>query len=160
MGITNLLHGLESKYAHWLGELAAKLDEIDRIEKLTETLPALRERTQELRELAGHAASLLKNLKPGWELESVTPVKPCVHQIPIKMGECGRTALEVLREAAEPMTAREIADEVLRRAGIFNADVPTRQKTTGTVLSALRSRRGKIVESDSNWPQRWSVKQA
>lgn len=158
MGTTNLLSGLERKYAHLTGELVAKQDEIVRIEKLVETIPALRARVAELGALAEHAAALLKHLKPGWEQQTVAPVRPFVHQLPIKLGECGRKGLEVLRMANEPMTAREIANEVLRRAGIFNSDSETSQRASNAVLNALRFRKGTSVESDGHYPQRWRVK--
>lgn len=158
MGTTNLLHGLERKYAHLTGELAAKQDEITRIEKLAKAIPTLRSKVEELRTLAEHTAALLKHLKPEWAEETVAPVRPFVHQLPIKLGECGRKGLEVLRAAKEPMTAREIADAVLRQAGIFDADNATRQRTTNTIQTTLRFRRGTIVESDQHWPQKWRVK--
>lgn len=101
MGTTNLLHGLERKYAHLTGEHAAKQDEIVRIEKAVETIPALRDKVAELRGLAEHTAALLQHLKPDWEHRAVAPVRPFVHKLPIKLGECGRRGLEVLRLANE-----------------------------------------------------------
>jgi hypothetical protein len=158
MGSTNLLMGLERKYAHLTGELAAKQEEIVRIEKAVKTIPALQARAEELRNLADHAAALLEHLKPGWKPEATKPVRPFVHKLPIKLGQCGRRGLEVLRDAKEPMTAREIADEVLRLAGVFEPDAETRQRTTNTIQAILRQRRGKTVDSDDQWPQRWRVR--
>lgn len=157
MGHTNLLLGLERKIGAFMGEHAAKRDEIERIEKLAETLPAMRDRLWELQTLIEATEALLKNIKPDWQRDTVDPIRPCVHQIPIKLGEAGRKGLEVLRDASEPMTTREIADEVLRREGVEDANTATRERVRNTIDASLRTRRGKIVTSDGLWPQRWWV---
>ena len=157
MGHTNLLIGLERKIGAFMGEHAAKLEDIERIEKLAETLPALRERLWELQTLTEATETLIKSFKPDWSRDTIDPIRPFVHQIPIKLGEAARKGLEVLRDATEPMTTREIADEVLRREGIHDANTATRERVRNTVDASLRTRRGKIVMSDGNWPQRWQT---
>lgn len=86
MGHTNLLLGLERKIGAFMGEHLAKREEIERIEKLAETLPALRDRLWELQTLIEATEALLKNIKPGWVRDTIDPVRPFVHQIPIKLG--------------------------------------------------------------------------
>ena len=157
MGTTNLLHGLERKFGGLTGELIAKRAEIERIEKLAATLPALRERVSQLTALVGHTEALLQHIKPGWERDTVDPVRPHVHQIPIKLGEAGRKGLEALRKAAVPMTSRELADTILMDGGVLDASAATRQRVTDAVNQALKKRRGKVVESDGLWPQRWNI---
>lgn len=64
MGHTNLLLGLERKIGAFIGEHAAKLEDIERIEKWAETLPTLRERLWELQTLIEATEALLKNIRP------------------------------------------------------------------------------------------------
>lgn len=143
--------------AAFMGELAAKTEEVERIEKLVESLPAKRDRLWELKTLMEATEALLQSIKPGWQCDTIDPVRPHVHQIPIKVGEASRKGLEVLRTATEPMTTREIGDEVLRREGIEDASTATRERVRNTIDAALRKRRGTVVDSDNCWPQRWWV---
>lgn len=157
MGHTNLLLGLERKIGAFMGEHAAKLEEIERIEKLAETLPTLRDRLWELQTLMEATEALLKSIRPGWQRDTIDPVRPFIHQIPIKLGEASRKGLEVLRTATGPMTTREIADEVLRREGISDVNTSTRERVRNTIDASLRKRRGTVVDSDNQWPQRWWI---
>jgi hypothetical protein len=99
--------------------------------------------------------ALIKSIKPGWQKDSIDPVRPFVHQIPIKLGEASPKALDVLRTATRRMTTREIADEVLRRDGIDDANWATRERLRNTIDGSLRKKRGLVVQSDGGWPQRW-----
>jgi capsular polysaccharide biosynthesis protein len=96
-----------------MGEHVAKLEEVERIEKLAASLPEMRDRLWELQTLMEATEALLQSIKPGWQRDTIDPVRPHVHQIPIKLGEASRKGLEVLRTATEPMTTHEIADEIL-----------------------------------------------
>ena len=158
MGKTNLLHGLESKIGKLMGELAAKRDEVERVEKQAEQLPTMRERLWELEMLIEAIETLIRSDHPDWQRDTINPVRPNVHQIPIKLGNASRIAMDVLRTATEPLTVREIAREVLRREGLDDPNSSTLDKVTNTIGAALKNRRGTVVESDCLWPARWRVK--
>ena len=49
-----------------------------------------------------------------------------------------RRAVDVLRTATEPMTAREIAERVLAAAKVTNPNKAALADLTGTVLASLR----------------------
>lgn len=155
MGRSNLIHGLERKLGHLLGELVAKREEVERAEKIVESLPALRDRLWEIQTLIEATEAIIKSIKPGWKRDGIDPIRPFVHQIPVKLGEASRKALDVLRTATHRMTTREIADEVLNREGIHDANWATRERLRNTIDASLRSKRGSAVQSDGLWPQRW-----
>lgn len=76
MGKSNLLHGLETKIGKLMGELAAKREEIERVEKLAEQLAAMRERVWELEMLIEATETLIKSDHPDWQRDTIDL---CVH---------------------------------------------------------------------------------
>lgn len=143
-----------------MGELIAKREEVDRVERLVDSLPALRDRVWELQTLIEATETLIKSIKPDWQRDTIDPVRPFVHQIPIKLGEAGRKGMEVLRTATKPMTTREIAEEVLRRERLTDVNLATRERIRNAIDASLRKRRGSVVDSDGSWPQRWAVRKS
>ena len=79
-----------------------------------------------------------------------------------KRGTVYRRAVDVLRTATEPMTAREIAERVLVTANMANIKRPDKRALadlTGTVLASLRNHSGKGVQRDNEGsPARWAVR--
>ena len=63
--------------------------------------------------------------------------------------------MNILRDASEPMTAREIAMQVLREVGCENPDQKLAQRTVNAVEASLRHHRGKTVESSGRYPMQW-----
>ena len=57
-----------------------------------------------------------------------------------------RGAVDALRTAAEPLTAREIAERVLVAANVTDSDRAAPSDLTGSVLASLRNQKGKGVE--------------
>lgn len=157
MGLTNYQHALRKKYSKLTGELSELRDRIERIERDQAALPDLKARADKLATLADSAAMLLEDECEDWQPEDSPPVRPWAHTLPIKFGSCGRRAMEVLREADRAMTVREIALEVLRRAGVDDPDRATLQRTQNAVDSSLRSHRGRGVESSDRYPAQWRV---
>lgn len=157
MGISNHLAGLEAKISRYMGELIAKREEAEKIERLVETLPTIQERCRKLEGLIEAAELLIREDHPDWQRDTIDPVRPQVHHIPIRIGECGRKALEVLRDGPpEGMTARDAAKQVLRNEGL-EANRVTIDRVSNSVNAAFKKRRGTILESDNNWPQKWRV---
>jgi hypothetical protein len=106
MGQTKLKHALQRNYALMAGELREKTGEAVRIQTLFEQLPALSGRAQRLERLMECAEELLKEIDAAWTLDKVKPLKPNVHKAPVSLGRISKTALDVLHEAAGPMTTR------------------------------------------------------
>jgi hypothetical protein len=72
-----------------------------------------------------------------------------------KRGTVYRRAVDVLRTATEPLTAREIAERVLVTANIKTPD------KAGSILASLRNHKGKGVErANEGAPAKWRLKEA
>ena len=120
--MTNLQHSLEKLYSSLTGELQGVHKNIGRIKREMEQLADLETRIPELEASIDSAEMLLKRSDPNWSPESAPPIEPWSHKLPIPFGSCGRRGMEVLRLADKPMTAREIATQVLRECGQEDAD--------------------------------------
>ena len=159
MGRSNRLDANERKIALLLGEKEALYDEIKKAEEAAEKLPHMRERLWEIDTLVNACEAIIKDDHPDWTSDRIRPLQPFVHKIPVKIGNASRLALQALREADRPLTIREIAIEVLRREGHDNPDADTEGRVANAVGNALRkhAKAGTPIQSDGQWPARWSV---
>jgi hypothetical protein len=70
-----------------------------------------------------------------------------------------RRAVDVLRTATEPLTAREIAERVLTAANVTNPDKDALADLAGSVLASLRNHKGKRIQrTNEGAPARWRLK--
>lgn len=155
MGHSNLRHSLSKRYSALTGQLREVQSNIARIKREAEKLPELEAETRRLETLIASAAMVLQDADPNWRAEDAPPIKPFVHMIPVPFGSCGRRALAVLRNADKPMTAREVALEVLRQAGSEDAEPKMIRRTVNAVEASLRHHRGRTVESSGKYPAQW-----
>lgn len=58
------------------------------------------------------------------------------------------------------MIIRDIARQVLALSGTHNPDSPLYQRTANAIGATFRAKRGTVLESDDQYPQRWWVKKA
>ena len=78
-----------------------------------------------------------------------------------KRGTVYRRAVDVLRTAEQPLTAREVAERVLTAANIKRPDKAALADLIGTVLASLRNHKGKGVQrANEGTPARWRLKEA
>jgi len=76
-----------------------------------------------------------------------------------KLGTVYR-AVDVLRVATEPLTAREIAERVLVAANVANPNKAGLADLAGSVLASLRNHKGKgIQRTNEGSPARWRLKE-
>jgi hypothetical protein len=155
MGMTNFKQSMEKRYSALTGELQAAHANIERIKREVAQLSELEARIPQLEALISSAEMLLWDAHPEWTPDSTPPVQPWTHQLPVPFGSCGRLGMEVLRKAARPLTAREIALEVLRGAGYEDPDRKLVQRTLNAVEASLRKHRGRSVESSGKYPAQW-----
>lgn len=155
MGKTNLRHSLEKLYSSLTGELEAVHRNIARIQREIDKLPDLESSVPTLEEAIASTAMLLKRSDPEWEPEQTPAIQPWTHTLTVPFGTCGRRGLEILRRADRPMTAREIAVQVLRENGDESPDSKLIDKTTNSIGATLRANRGRTVESSGKYPAQW-----
>jgi hypothetical protein len=78
-----------------------------------------------------------------------------------KRGTVYRRAVDALRTATEPLTARDIAERVLVTAKIEIPDKAALADLIGTINSSLRNHDGKGVQrTNEGSPARWQLKEA
>jgi hypothetical protein len=155
MGMTNLRHSLEKKFAALTGQLEEAHANIARIRREQAKLPELEARVSTLVALIESATMLLKDAHSDWEPEQTPSVRPWTHTLPIPFGSCGRRGMEVLRHASQPMTVRQIAIEVLRQAGNEDVDPDTLKRTLNAIEASLRKHRNTSVTSSGKYPAQW-----
>ena len=146
LGHSNFRASLEKRYSALTGQLREVRDNIARIQREVEKLPQLEAEIPKLEALIESAAMLLEDADPTWQREQTRAIKPWTHNLPVPFGSCGRRGMEVLRQADKPMTARQIALEVVRQSGVDQPDKPTIQRTLNAIEASMRKFRGRTVE--------------
>ena len=117
---------------------------------------ALDTQATQLRIDLDHIEHVIRMFQEDWrdDNDAVAPRKPSRWD---KRGQGIKTALTVLREASEPMTAREIVLAVWARTGL---PVPAKQelyRISATFNAALGRRVGKGVVMVEGVPKRWAL---
>src|SRR5438132_10717062 len=105
------------------------------------------ENKQEHENLAGqmrHVEAVIKMLDPSYSLRAIS-VKRRQPNPWFKRGTVYRRAVDVLRVATEPLTAREIAERVLVAASVTKPNKSALADLIGTINSSLRNHDGKGV---------------
>ena len=120
------------------------------------------ENKQEHENLAGqmrHVEAVIKMLDPGYSLRAIS-VKRRQPNPWFKRGTVYRRAVDVLRTATEPMTAREIAERVLVAANVSKPNKAALRDLTGTINVSLRNHDGRGVQrANEGAPARWRLKE-
>ncbi len=110
----------------------------------------------DLAEQMRHIEAVIKMLDPSYSLRAIS-VKRRQPNPWFKRGTVYRRAVDVLRTATEPLTAREIAELVA--AKVANPDKDALADLAGSVLASLRNHRDKGIErTNEGAPARWQLK--
>jgi hypothetical protein len=102
--------------------------------------------------------AVLQMLQPGFSVAAIAAKRRNKSNPWFKRGTLFRSAVDVLRRAAVPMTAREIAEAMIAD----RAPQATRKQAIdlqAAVLAALRKRNGGAVVGEGS-PSRWRLKEA
>src|ERR1700730_7573308 len=102
-----------------------------------------------------HVEAVIKMLDPTYNLRRIA-VKRRRPNPWFKRGTVYRRAVDALRTATEPLTAREITDRLLAAAKVTNPNKAAVRDLTGSVLSSLRNHDGKGVKrTNEGSPAKW-----
>jgi hypothetical protein len=116
-----------------------------------------RQQHANLAEQMRHVEAVIKLLDPGYSLRAIS-VKRRKPNPWFKRGTVYRRAVDALRTATEPLTAREVAGRVLAAANIEAPDRAGLADLIGTINSSLRNHAGKGVEQvNEGSPARWRL---
>ena len=155
MGITNFRASLRKRYAALTGERLDLQNRIERVKRDVLKLDEMEARIPELEKLIAAAVMLLEDNDPDWTPEDTPAVRPWTHHVPVPFGQCGRRGMKVLREAANPMTCRQVALAVL--ADFVEGDPPleTLRRVQTAIESSFRKFKGRTIESSNTYPKQW-----
>jgi len=102
--------------------------------------------------------AVMKMLDPAVNIRLIAPKRRNTGNPWFKRGTLYRSAVDVLRRAGSPMTAREISDALL----VGKTPTATRKQEEAlqaALLAALRVRNGKTVVGEGS-PAKWQLKEA
>lgn len=157
MGISNGRAHLERKMGTFLSELDEKRRLAKNAKAAMDDLPGLTTRIESLEELVRATELLLREADPTWNSSRVKPRRKHSFVSPFGIGEAGPMSLDVLREATEPMTTREIVRAMFALIGLTDYDRDLLDKQANSLGAYLKKYRGDLVESNGAWPQKWWV---
>jgi hypothetical protein len=116
-----------------------------------------KQRHGELSDQMRHVEAVIKMLDPGYSLRAIS-VKRRKPNPWFKRGTVYRRAVDAMRTATEPLTAREIAELVLAAANVTDPDKEAVADLTGSILASLRNHKGKGIErTNDGSPARWRL---
>ena len=132
---------------------------------------ALRDKRSELagmvnrleQELVGHRASLthldatMRLFDPDLRPEEIRPRHQRARNAWFRPGECRRLIYDVLRNASQPLPAREVAEQVMDAKAIPAADDRQRALIRKTVLGSLNRAKETIERIEAAGVVKWRV---
>lgn len=117
-------------------------------------------------ELAQHRASLvhldatMRLFDPDIRPEAIRPRQLRAHNDWFRPGECLRLIYDVLRDAAQPVTTRDLAGRIIAAKGIADADTRARQLIHKTILASLTRAKQTVERIEAAGVVSWRVGQA
>jgi hypothetical protein len=118
-----------------------------------------RKKTKQLREDKRHVPALIKMFSPDYDAKAIAARRTYKANPWFKRGTLFRSALDVMRRAAEPLTVRQIVDRMLAAKGIASPRIDQVRRLQSAVLRSLRNRSGKSIKAEGA-PARWRLKEA
>jgi hypothetical protein len=102
--------------------------------------------------------TVIRMLEPGYDTRHMGHRRRFKPNPWFRKGEAYRSALDVLRKAERPLTAREIVMRMLAARGIKNATVKQIIVLAGAVQNSCRNHLGKTTQrTGEGIPRRWAL---
>ncbi len=89
--------------------------------------------------------------------DGIRPIGPRIDRKWFSDGQCVRLAIDILREAAKPLTVLEIATEIMTRRGMPVDDRTAVKAACTNVRNGLNHHEGRDVVTCGGYPKRWRV---
>lgn len=103
-----------------------------------------------------HVEAVLKLLDPTYNVRGIA-VRRRKPNPWFKRGTVFRSAVDVLRTAEKPLSAKEVTDRMLAKKGVSDASQKAVWDLTGAVQASLRNNNGKTVAKVDGRPERWEL---
>ena len=157
-----LKNALISEYAKLLGEIRR----IEKPPKYETRLKADRERflaeaperearRKQIHEGLPHLAYVIRMFEPEWDEAAVKPIRPRAANSGLPPEGIGGAAMDILREATEPLTIAEVVDIIAERNGFVLDTVDLRQKYHTAVNHQIKSTYEPFVRRIPGKPDRF-----
>lgn len=118
-----------------------------------------RKQAKRLIEDMKHVEAVLRLYDPNYNVAAIIGRRRINGNPWFKRGTLFRGALDALRKAAKPMTARELVIAMLAAKGIKNVPAARVRSLRGGVTNSLRNNEGKtVVAVGEGSPMRWRLK--
>ena len=140
MADPHVITALNAKYARLTGELQKLNRQADRVQA----------------DIA-HVEATIRLFRADWAGEAIKAIGPIKPSRWKRRGQGLVTALNIMREADGPMTAREIAAKALAAHGITLPDGKTLSTIAGSLAASLERRVGNGVAMIDGRPKRWQL---
>lgn len=139
-GLTVLIN----KYA----ELAGKLDALDK-------------ETRVVRASMAHLDASIQLIRHGYDVRSIRPKRPYYYNPYVKRGSYARIAMNILRDAAEPLPTREICCIALHKQGAVNPDEKIVKRMVRAMETCLmkKVKEGKLIVDRNHYPKQFFYNQ-
>lgn len=118
-----------------------------------------RKQAKRLIEDMKHVEAVLRMYDPSYNITAIIGRRRINGNPWFKRGTLFRCAIDALRGAAKPLTARELVIAMLAAKGIKNVPASRVRSLRGGVTNSLRNNEGKSVERvGEGSPMRWRIK--
>ena len=130
----------------------------DKRSELAGLVKGLEQKLGEHRTTLTHLDATLRLFDPQIRPEEIRPRQPRTRSVWFRPGECLRLIYDVLRDAPEPLTAREIADRIVGMKGMASGDERSCALIQKVVLGSLNRARNTIERVETAGVVRWRVR--
>lgn len=119
-----------------------------------------RKEAQRIADGMKHVEAVMKLLQPDYSLRVIAVRRRKPNQW-FKRGTVLRYALDALRTADRPLTAREVTTRMLEAKGVKEPPAKPLRDLTGAVQSSLRNHEGRgVTVVGQGMPARWRLKES
>jgi hypothetical protein len=120
-----------------------------------------RKNAKRLREDKRHVAAVIRMFSPEYDVKAIAARRTYKANAWFKRGTLFRSALDIMRNASEPLTVRQIVDRMLAAKRITNVRPDQVRGLQCAVLASIRHRRGKGIQTvGGGSPAHWKLKEA
>jgi hypothetical protein len=117
-----------------------------------------RQEAKRLAEDMRHIEAVIRMFEPSFDVRRIAIKRRQQGNPWFKRGTVFRHAVDVLRNASEPLSAREIAEAMLAAKGATDAKPKAVSDLTASVLVSLRNNEGQTVRTvGSERPAKWGL---
>ena len=128
--------------------------------KRAELAGMLRQLEQQLgqqRANLAHVDATMRLFDPDIRPNDIRPKLPRERNAWFRQGECLRLVYDELREATQPMTTRQLAEQIMRVKAIPAADDQRRERVQKTLLASLNRAKQTIARVEIAGVVRWRL---